>query len=77
MPWRFGWDGFQASMQLRQGFGEHVIRLLPPANRRETPQHFPGQPLQPVAGVLDQSVSGLIVSCPHKVKQVLDLRRVA
>jgi hypothetical protein len=76
VPRRLGLDGLQGAVQLGNRRSEHVVGLFPTMNLGKTPQHFPRQPPQPLAGVLDEPLPRGLIACPHEVEQSNELRGV-
>jgi len=74
VPNRFDLNLGQRPVEANERVLEHVIGLLPAAKVRVAVEHLAGEAKQPVAGMIEQGLPGLLLPGSCKVDQVLNLR---
>jgi hypothetical protein len=74
VPNRLNLDLGQRPVKANERVLKNVIGLLPAAKVRVAVEHLPGQAKQPVAGMIEQGLPGLLLPGSRKVDQVLNLR---
>lgn len=68
-----GWlDLRQRTVQAQQGVLEYVVGLLPAFQTRIVGQHPPCQPLQPLAGAIEQLAPSRFIARPQLIEPSLD-----
>ena len=71
-PGRVGTNLAETAMKPHHRPLQHVVGLRPPPHTRIIPQHSPGQATKPLAGMLDDLVTGHGITLPKSLEQSVE-----